>query len=150
MSPSEMTNQVTRDEWRELGFFYDKDDAKNHWLLVGSKQGLGAFPTLIRAYCEDPRNTELGEHEHYGPYMYLKIVTAPQAQIDDDSISGSLHDLARLADLMETELKGASPGDVIEIGNKYISNPEYGLWLEVTADSLDPASADRCLAWDRV
>jgi hypothetical protein len=69
----------TRREWRELGFFYDRDDVSKEWRLVGSREGLRHFAGLLRAYVADPRNEMKSEHEHYGPYMYLEVMTWPEA-----------------------------------------------------------------------
>jgi len=41
--PSEATNNATRREWRELGFFYDRDDENKVWRLTGSRAGLLRF-----------------------------------------------------------------------------------------------------------
>jgi ketosteroid isomerase-like protein len=36
-------NARTREEWRALGFHYDRDDAARRWRLAGSRAGLSAF-----------------------------------------------------------------------------------------------------------
>lgn len=146
MSPSEATNQATRDEWRELGFFYDLDNSSKCWRLVGSKSGLGGFASILRAYCDDSRNAELSEHDHYGPYMYLKVMTWSEAGLDGNSIHGTLDDLNHLAELIDTALLGAQPGDTIHLGHKYVSDSDHDLLLIVKDDDFDPAGADPCLA----
>jgi hypothetical protein len=145
MPPSEATNQATREEWRELGYFYDHEDSNKCWRLVGSKSGLGGFVTALRAYCEDPRNAKISEHDHYGPYMYLKVMTWSDAGIDGNSIHGTLDDLNRLAELMDTALIHACPGDTIYLGRKYVPDPEHDLLLRVKHDDFDPATSDPCL-----
>ena len=40
------TQDHTREEWRELGFFYDRDDDAKEWRLRGSRDGLRRFARL--------------------------------------------------------------------------------------------------------
>lgn len=145
MTLTEATNAATRREWRELGFFYEVDDGVREWHLVGSPNGLSAFPDLIRSYCRRPLHDARSEHDHYGPYMYLKIMTWPQAGIDRDSIHGTIEDLERLASLIEHRLRSATPGDRISIAEAFTPACEYGLVLEVKSEGFDPAEADPCL-----
>jgi len=146
MSPSEDTNEATRCEWRTLGFFYDRDDRTRKWRLVGSLDGLQSFVAILRAYGRDPRNARQSEHDHYGPYMYLKVMTWPDPGIDGDAIYGSLGDLIRLAGLIEQRLQKATPGDTFGIADAYTRGCEYDLVFEVADAGFDPATADPCLA----
>ncbi len=146
MNPSEATSRATRDEWRELGFFYDLDASSQCWRLVGSTSGLRGFVSALRAYCVDPRNAKLSEHEHYGPYTYLKVMTWSDPGIDGNSIHGTLDDLNRLADLIDNALVGALVGDTIRLGGEYVSDSDYDLLLVVEDADFDPAKADPCLA----
>ncbi len=57
------------------------------------------FQDALRSYIAEPRNTMESEGEHYGPYMYLEVMTWPEAGFDDHASRGSLEDLARLARL---------------------------------------------------
>ena len=95
--PSDALYEVLRQEWRELGFFYDVDDQARVWKLVGCRAGLLRFRDLLRSYAADPRNELKSEHWHYGPYGYLEVMTWPEARFDDHAIRGSLADIARLA-----------------------------------------------------
>ncbi len=38
--PSKEANAVTKREWRELGFFYDRDERAKRWRIVGSASGV--------------------------------------------------------------------------------------------------------------
>ena len=140
--PSDATNRATREEWRELGFFYDVDDSSKAWRLVGSRAGLLRFRDLLVEYVAKPRNTILGEHDHYGPYMYLKIMTWSDAGLDSNAIFGTVVDLARLASLTETKLKNVRPGVQVRIQEEFASRSEYGLVFDVREEGFDPASAD--------
>src|SRR3954466_13369192 len=143
--PSDATNQSTRREWRELGFFYDRDDQAKLWQLTGSRAGLLRFRDVLRSYAADPQNQLQSEHEHYGPYGYLEVMTWPEAGFDDHAIRGSLADIARLATIVEKKLAAALPGSTIRIREEFAANSPYELILEVKEDEFDPASADKAL-----
>jgi hypothetical protein len=70
-------DQMMIDEWRQLGFYYDRDDRLyvNQWRFFGSKKGLQNFVSMLDKYTNNPANDILSEHDHYGPYSYLKIMT---------------------------------------------------------------------------
>jgi hypothetical protein len=140
--PSEEVNQITRSEWRELGFFYECDDRAREWHLIGSRDGLLAFHGLLLEYVADPRNQMKSEHEHYGPYAYLEIMTWPEPGIDRHAIHGSLDDLRRLAAIIYEKLLETEPGGTIRIQDEYAKAAEYALILSVREDNFDPASAD--------
>ena len=143
--PSDAVNEKTREEWRALGFFYDVDDEAKVWTLVGSRAGLLCFRDALRAYVADPRNALESEHEHYGPYMYLKVMTWPEAGFDNNAIRGPLADLARLAALVEGNLAAAQPGSTVRIHDEFAADSPYTLVLEVREDSFDPATSDPLL-----
>lgn len=139
----ESLKEVTRQEWRDLGFYYSQDDApRGAWRIVGSRAGLGAFLAKLVDYVAYPSNARLGEHEHYGPYFYLKVMTSNDAGIDAHSIRGSLADLRRLADLVSKALAHAKSGDLVALGRDYVEQTSYELLLDVREDNFDPASAD--------
>jgi hypothetical protein len=143
MPVPESLKEVTRQEWRDLGFYYAQDDApQGAWRIVGSTVGLAAFLAKLVEYAARPSNAGLGEHEHYGPYFYLKVMTSSDAGIDAHSIRGSLADLRRLADLVSKALAHAKPGDLVALGGDYVERPSYELLLDVREDNFDPASAD--------
>lgn len=143
--PSEATNQATAREWRELGFFYDRDDENKWWRLVGSRAGLLRFCDALLLYATDPNNDFDSEHEHYGPYLYLKVTTWASAGFDRQSIHGPVSDLARLARLIESKLSTARQGSTITIREEFAPDSPYALELELRDDEFDPASADPLL-----
>jgi len=143
MSPSKATNQATRKEWRELGFFYDRENTQ--WRLVGSKTGLLKFRDLLLKYVKNPRHAKISEHDHYGPYMYLEIATFEKPGIDEHSIHGTISDLERLGHLVATKLAGAIPGTSIQIEKDYTMDNGGCLLLEVKEDGFDPVTADPAL-----
>ena len=145
MSPSEATNEATRREWRELGFYYETVQDPPCWRFVGSLEGLSRFVQLLDAYARDPLNDALSEHDHYGPYMYLKLQTAASPGIDGQGIRGSVRDLARLRDLVAERLQGADVGQSFFVGPEYSQDASFLLRFEVRAPDFDPASADPML-----
>ena len=143
--PTEATNNATRREWRALGFFYDRDDDTKRWKLTGSRAGLLCFRDALISYANDTRNALQSEHEHYGPYMYLEVMTWPEAGFDGHSIHGPLPDLARLAKLIEAKLATMCPGSCVEIREEFAADSPYALMLDLREDGFDPAAADPLL-----
>jgi hypothetical protein len=146
--PSEATNEATKQEWRKLGFFYDRNDQLKIWKLTGSRAGLLKFRDAVLSYVGDPRKASNSEHEHYGPYAYLEIMTWPEAGFDDHAIRGPLADLARLARLIEVKLAAASPGSSTVIQREFAADSPYALVLDLREDGFDPAAADSLLSLD--
>ncbi len=137
-----LTNENIKRGWRELGFFCELDDEKKLWTVTGSRAGLLHFPDLLRGYIIDPANAADGHQQHYGPYGSLDIMTWPEPGMDSNAIRGSLTDLDRLANLVETQLAVAEPGTPIRIREEYSPESRYTLLLDVRADGFDPSSAD--------
>lgn len=138
----ESIKERTRAEWRELGFFYDRDDELKEWRIVGDRTGLLRFASVLREYATDPRNTGKSEHEHYGPYMYLKLMTWPEPGLDGDSVHGPLDHLARLASIVESKVAGLSTGNPARIREEFATTSEYSLVLELRDIGFDPAAED--------
>jgi len=132
----------TRREWQDLGFFYDLDESAKDWIIVGSQVGLARFAALLRGYVADPRNAMQSEHEHYGPYHYLEVMTWTEAGMDDHSIHGTLLDLERLAELVDKRAAVLRPGERARIREEYAPNAKYGLVLNLREDAFDPATLD--------
>jgi hypothetical protein len=132
----------TQEEWRELGFYYVSDHDEKQWVLTGSRDGLLSFCDLLQMYVEEPRNSQLSEHDHYGPYKYLKIMTWSEAEVYERGIRGSLEDLLRLSNLVRYKLERAAVGEAIVISDEYAASCEYELCLIVRSDDFDPASPD--------
>ena len=125
-----------------MGFHYDRDDDAKTWVLTGSRQGLQKFRDALLAYSSKPANATESEHDHYGPYMYLKVMTWPEAGFDDDSIRGSVEDLRRLAHIIEAKVSSTAVGQSIRIQEEFSPASPYGLVLNIRDNDFDPASAD--------
>ncbi len=113
---------------------------------MGSRSGLLKFRDLLLRYVANPRNAVNSEHDHYGPYMYLKIMTGTQPGIGGDAIYGTPQDLRRLAGIIEAKVRDTPAGVVLRIQEEFASDCEYSLMLEVRDEAFDPASVDPELA----
>jgi hypothetical protein len=145
---SSATDDATRAEWRELGFFYELDGDLQQWRLIGSRSGLLGFRDLVLDYAAAPAHATESKHAYHGPRSQLGMMTWPDPGIDVDGISGSVDDFRHLAALVERKLSGAQPGDRIRIGRDYAPASDYVLVLDLREDAFDPASVDRMLRDD--
>jgi hypothetical protein len=130
------------DQWRRLGFFYEIRDEDHLWYLAGSRDGLRRFHAILIDYANNPQYGEISAHEHYGPYMYLEIMTWGRPGIDDHSIFGRKEDIQRLAEIFMSKLKSTSAGNHFIIGNDYAPDIDYSILVEVKEDEFDPALLD--------
>ena len=129
-------------EWKELGFYYQKDNDLKQWWLMGSKAGLANFLKELSNYANDVSFEGASEHIHLGPYQYLEIMTWHQPIINSHCIGGSLSDLKRLKTIIEHKLSMANVGVMFEVGNDYATQNEYSIKFFVMADSFDPSSIE--------
>jgi hypothetical protein len=129
-------------DWRKLGVWYDYTPSDG-WILRGSRSGIGRFVETLLAYAANPRNAEVGEHEHYGPFMYLKVVTHPSSEINSHGIYGRPEDVRTFAALLRERVAKAVAGESIEVSKTYspASDTPFTVWLE--HDFFDPAVYDR-------
>jgi hypothetical protein len=139
-------DQVTRDEWRQLGFFYDYDEHTMSWRFAGSRAGLMRFVKILESYAANPGHEGLSEHEHYGPYWYLKLTTSQEPEITDTAICGTLIDFQRLAESIRRTLDSSVAGSTFAIGDEYRAGSKSVLQFEVREEGFDPASVDPLLS----
>jgi hypothetical protein len=144
-------DQLMIDEWRELGFYYDRDDRMdvNQWRFYGSKQGLQKFVSLLNDYTANSRNDALSEHDHYGPYGYLKIMTSDEQRITERHIEGTIQDFKRLRDIIAEKLSNAQPGQTFTIDKDYGVDNTVTAKFFVMADDFDPPSMDELIVSGR-
>jgi hypothetical protein len=141
MNSSKKVDAMTIREWRELGFFYDRDDVRHEWKFIGSSEGLLQFVNLLLKYVANPRNGKISEHDHYGPYWYLKIVTWTEPLISKD-IRGTLADFQKLANLVRSKIEASKTRDVFTIDKEYSAKNEFVLKFFIKENGFDPAQAD--------
>ena len=139
---SEESREQVRDSWNGLGFFYDRDDERHAWRVMGSRAGLLRFARLLERYADDPVHAKVSEHEHYGPYWYLEFMTGATPQIARHAIVGMPQDFRALAHTVVTIAGNAGVGDIVVIDQQFAQTNEYVLEIAVEADSFLPADAD--------
>jgi hypothetical protein len=139
------------DKWRELGFYYDRDDRMevNQWRFYGSKQGLQNFADLLDKYTTNPNSSTLSEHNHYGPYSYLKIMTWDKPTITESYIAGTIQDLKELRDIIADKLNEAQPGQTFSIDEDYGVDNTMTAKFFLMADDFDPPSMDELIVSGR-
>lgn len=144
-------DQMMIDEWRQLGFYYDRDDRLdvNQWKFFGSKKGLLNFVSLLDKYTDNPANDTLSEHEHYGPYSYLKIMTWDKPTITADYIAGTIQDLKILRNLILEKLGKTEAGRTFNIDKDYGQDNTITAKFFVMADNFDPVSMDELIVSGR-
>lgn len=135
-------DSMIANEWRELGFYYELDKHLRSWLIAGSTTGLLGFHALIQEYADNPKNNSTSEHEHFGPYSYLKIGTWPEAVITQDWIAGPLAKLMELSDIIAQRTLALDIGDKVSVGLEFSPSSEYDLVLILKPDDFDPARSD--------
>jgi len=123
--PIAMTDDSIRQEWRKLGFYCEMDREKKLWTLTGSRAGLLYFPDLLLGYVADPKNAADSEHEHYGPYGTLEIMTWPDAGFDSHAIRGSLVALAHLATVLADHVTERTPDRLVARFTRCTAPEEY-------------------------
>ena len=140
-------DQMTIDEWRQLGFYYDRDDRLevNQWRFFGSKKGLQNFVVLLDKYTNNPVNGTLSAHDHYGPYSYLKIMTWNKPTITQDYIAGTIQDLKILKNIISEKLNNILPGQTFDIDNDFGQDNTVTAKFFVMADNFDPVSMDELI-----
>ncbi len=138
-------DQRIKDEWRKLGFYYDREESanKSEWKFYGSKQGLYNFVKLLEDYTNNSNNDFLSEHIHYGPYSYLKIMTWDKAVITENYIAGTIKDLKNFKNVIADKL------EKVQAEQNFKIDKEYGIDNTATAeffimkDDFDPVSMDK-------
>lgn len=138
-------------EWNELGFYYDCDDrlSVNQWRFFGSRKGLYNFALLLDEYINNPQNSIVGEHEHYGPYCYLKIMTWDSPQITEKCITGTIEDLKNLKTVISEKILQSQAGDTFNIDKDYGVNNTITAKFFVMKDDFEPFSMDELIVSGR-
>jgi len=131
-----------QEEWRELGFYYDRNDEKKSWNLYGDKLGLNNLCNIIEEYVSAKENESVSEHEHLGPHQYFKIVTWSEPMITNQGIFGSFADLRSFAEMLKSRLAPANENDHFTIGNEFSETGGYNIICHIMPDGFDPASLD--------
>ena len=146
MITPEIRKEKARQEWRELGFYYERDDSAKKWIFTADRKGLGMWTRLLREWAQEPLNAEPSEnHDHYGPYMYLELLTCAEPSINDHFIGGPIEDLMKFANMIDQKLASSKPSDVFEIGQDFAPTSEFVIEFRVREDGFDPSEPDEML-----
>ena len=138
--------KATIQEWRDLGFHYDRDDYAKRWLIQGSREGMNRFAALLAAFAANPRNDVAFEHDHYGPYGYLKVMNTPgERGFTEKAINAPRRDFDALAALIRVRVSTAVPGMTFSVKESFAPHSVYDLVLDVREDGFDPSSEDEWL-----
>jgi hypothetical protein len=143
---SQMDNKIF-EEWRQLGFYYElyKNGNVHQWRFFGSKFGFEEFSSLLYKYADDPINVNLSEHEHYGPYYYLKIMTSDVERITADMFEVTIQGARQLADIVLRKAMSHAPGETFSIETEFGNNNTASALFFLMNESFDPASLDKSL-----
>jgi hypothetical protein len=138
-------DQKIKDEWRDLGFYYDLEDTNNkkEWRIYGDKRGLYNLVKLLQDYTNNPVNDFLSEHSHYGPYSYLKIMTWDKPVITEQYIAGTISDLKDFKNILVDKIEKTEAGQSFTIDKEYRIDNTARLKFFMTKDNFDPVSMDK-------
>lgn len=140
MKYSEKTRQATIRDWRKLGFYYEVNELKRRWEFKGSREGLTKLGEALSTYAKKHDEYCDSDHEHYGPYMDLKVMTRGEMAFTKQGIEGPAGKIGELGRAIVKHAAGLEP-----VATVLIDSPKeggYTLALMVQEDGFDPASAD--------
>ncbi|MDQ2753311.1 MAG: hypothetical protein M3R72_09855 [Bacteroidota bacterium] len=132
-----------KNEWRELGFYYDNGEEKDEWRFYGCKKGLQNFVRLLDEYIKKPNHAELSQEDAFGPYTYLKIMTWDKPTITSNYFAGTLENLANLKNLIADNISKTAIGQSFNIENDYGVNNSVTATFFIMPDDFDPVSMDK-------
>ena len=135
---------ITRDAWRELGFWYDCDVAGKRWTFRADRRGVAALAAEVQRFLESPESAITGEHTHLGPYSNLRFIAAERPQISWRGLAGRREDFARLAAELDAIAQASGDG-VRTIGAGFEGADGFSAVIAVECDGFDPASAESAI-----
>ncbi|MBT1449790.1 hypothetical protein KJ365_02775 [Glaciecola sp. XM2] len=136
---SDKIADLTREEWKNLGFYYISDQANEKWELHGSRTGLSNLCNLLRKFASE--NREYGDHEHLMPHWYLTFTSLEDFSINKRDIGGKPEQLMRFANFFEKEVSDCRQGATVTVP-KDAFNTDYEITFTVHRDNFDPSSKD--------
>ena len=136
-------DQKIKDEWRDLGFYYDNGKDNREWRFFGSKQGLQNFVILLKDYVKNPNYAGLSQETSFGPYSYLKIMTWNKPTITSDYFAGTIEDLTKLKNIIADKILNTDVGQSFTIDKDYGIDNQATTIFYVMDDNFDPVSMDK-------
>lgn len=139
------------DDWRRLGFYYDFDErvAVNQWDFTKAELASRHLYELVDEYISNPDNPVVSEHQRYGPYGYLKIMTWSEPKITNSCFAGTLNDLGNLSALVRTKITSSAPGETFGISDDFGTKNTATARFLVMEDAFDPPSIDELIVSGR-
>ncbi len=104
---------------------------------------------MLDKYTNNQANDKLSEHDHFGPYNYLKIMTWDKPTITADYIAGTIQDLKFLKNIISEKLDKTEPGQTFNIEKDYGQDNTITAKFFVMADNFDPVSMDELIVSGR-
>jgi len=144
MGSSKNIDPYIQQKWKELGFFFEFDEAASRWRFVGDKNGLLMLVDLLRNYSNDSTKNFISEHEHLGPYMQLKIMTSTEPELSVRGISGTLSDIRRLAEMIAAKVANSAVGDSFVIAEEFAGKTNVSMEINIARNGFEPGSMDQC------
>lgn len=141
LSKKKVIEAATRDEWRELGFYFDYEESSKTHNIHGDRTGLSKFSKLLLDYTSNPSNAEPSEHDHIGPYMSLDIRTGKALKIRENCIEGTLDDLRMLSRFLEDQLSHSDSGQSFSFRNEDDASSSL-LCFHLHPNGFDSSSLD--------
>ncbi len=138
------TDEMIKQEWRDLGFYYEIEEYNDfkQWKFYGSKKGLFNLIKLLEDYTAKKSKDCISEHDHYGPYSYLKIMTWSKPEITENYFAGTISDLNVLKEIIAGKLDVTDVGQTFVISNEYGEGNTASARFFVMAVDFDPVSMD--------
>jgi hypothetical protein len=137
--------EAVKDEWRKLGYYFELNKDEKKWVFISSKNGIEKFIDQIKDYIQNETNKDIGEHDHWGPYGDLKIMTTSVPQITNGFIGGNCTSFLELTELIEKNIKKITINESFFIQEEYVKDARTGIEFVIKDDDFDPASADKQL-----
>jgi hypothetical protein len=134
--------EAIKEEWRNLGYYFEKNKSERKWVFTSSKNGIKKLINQIIDFTQKEGNIEIGEHDHWGPYGDLKIMTTRVPEITIEYIGGSFSSLRELAYQIKQRLEIVNHNESFCIQEENKNAMSAGLEFRIKDDDYDPASAD--------
>lgn len=132
-------DQMEREDWRELGFYYHRNNALQRWDIFANQQGFLRLAEELQEYAQSLGKI-MGEHDHIEPDWSLTLTTSAHYFINDRGIYGTAADFEALATHIVDTVSHLHAGQVHIINAPKVDVYSYALYLLLQDDDFDAAS----------
>lgn len=143
--------RITRDAWRELGFWYECDMANRSWKVRADRRGIMELAEIVRSFLSSAAAADVGEHLHLGPFANLRVIRSDRPLISWRGIAGAPSDLKQFVAELEaiaTTLATNSTAERVppyELGSAFGHDDGFRFIVQPEPEGFDPAGADPTL-----